>query len=212
MLTPQSTPHAKKWLRHYLALPTRHPIFGKIYHIDKKEIRFVYYQKKYYFCTHKLVKMKRQRIYIDTSIVGGFFDKEFEKETKMLFQRLENKDIIFVISDLLFKELENAPPNVKYLLDNYDKNFLEEVVATDEVSELADKYIAEKVVGRTSLDDCKHIALATINKVDVLASWNFKHIVNLERIKGYNGVNLKMGYSTIEIRNPKDLVYYGERI
>ena len=62
------------------------------------------------------------------------------------------------------------------------------------------------------MDDCKHIALATINKVDVLASWNFKHIVNLERIKGYNGVNLKMGYSTIEIRNPKDLVYYGEKI
>ena len=156
--------------------------------------------------------MKRQRIYIDTSIVGGFFDVEFEKETKMLFQRLENKEVIFVVSDLLFKELENAPSNVKYLLENYDKNSLEKVIATDEVSELADKYIAEKVVGRTSLDDCKHIALATINKVDVLASWNFKHIVNLERIKGYNGVNLKMGYSIIEIRNPKDLIYYGERI
>ena len=156
--------------------------------------------------------MKRQRIYIDTSIVGGFFDIEFEEETKMLFQRLENKEVIFVVSDLLFKELENAPSNVKYLLENYDKNSLEKVIATDEVSELADKYIAEKVVGRTSLDDCKHIALATINKVDVLASWNFKHIVNLERIKGYNGVNLKMGYSIIEIRNPKDLIYYGERI
>ena len=156
--------------------------------------------------------MKRQRIYIDTSIVGGFFDVEFEKETKMLFQRLENKEVIFVTSDLLFKELENAPSNVKYLLENYDKKFLEEVIATNEVSELAERYIAEKVVGRTSLDDCKHIAMATINKIDVLASWNFKHIVNLERIKGYNGVNLKMGYSTIEIRNPKDLVYYGERI
>jgi len=156
--------------------------------------------------------MKQQRIYIDTSIVGGFFDKEFEKETKMLFQRLEKEEVVFITSDLLFKELENAPPNVKYLLENYDKKFLEKAVATAEVDELAEKYIAEKVVGRTSLDDCKHIALATINKVDVLASWNFKHIVNLERIKGYNGVNLKMGYSTIEIRNPKDLVYYGERI
>ena len=156
--------------------------------------------------------MKQQRIYIDTSIVGGFFDKEFEKETKLLFQRLENKEIVFVTSDLLFKELENAPSNVKYLLENYDKNSLENIIATEEVSELADRYVTEKVVGRTSLDDCKHIALATINKVDVLASCNFKHIVNLERIKGYNGVNLKMGYSTIEIRNPKDLVYYGERI
>lgn len=55
--------------------------------------------------------------------------------------------------------------------------------------DLADKYISEKVVGLTSLEDCRHIALATINRVDVLASWNFKHIVNLERIKGYNSVN-----------------------
>ena len=63
-------------------------------------------------------------------------------------------------------------------------------------------------VGRTSLDDCRHIALATINKVDVLASWNFKHIVNLTRIRGYNAVNLKNGYFSLEIRNPKDLIDY----
>jgi predicted nucleic acid-binding protein len=156
--------------------------------------------------------MKRQRIYIDTSIVGGFFDEKFEKETKMLFQRLENKEFIFVISDLLFDELEEAPPRVRQLLDNYDKNLFEEIVSTNEVKELANKYIAEKVEGKTSLDDCKHIALATINKVDILASWNFKHIVNIVRIKGYNAVNLKNGYQSLEIRNPKDLIYYGEEI
>jgi len=155
--------------------------------------------------------MKRQRIYIDTSIVGGFFDTEFEKETKMLFQRLENKEIIFVISDLLFDELGDAPSNVKHLLNNYDKNCFEKVFGTDEVKELADKYVAEKVVGSTSLDDCRHIAFATIYNVDILVSWNFKHIVNIARIKGYNAVNLKNGYKTLEIRNPKDLVY-GERI
>ena len=122
--------------------------------------------------------MKRQRIYIDTSIVGGFFDVEFEKETKLLFQRLENKEIIFVISNLLQEELDDAPIHVKNLLKNFDKNNFEQVIVTDEVNRLADKYIAEKVVGKTSLDDCKHIALATINNVDILASWNFKHIVN----------------------------------
>ena len=68
------------------------------------------------------------------------------------------------------------------------------------------------VVGRTSLDDCRHIALATINKVDVLASWNFKHIVNLARIKGYNAVNLKNDYQILEIRNPKELINYGKEI
>jgi uncharacterized protein with ATP-grasp and redox domains len=152
--------------------------------------------------------MKQQRIYIDTSIVGGFFDIEFEKETKLLFNRLENKEVIFVVSDILIDELENAPSKVKYLLDNYDENSLEKIVLTDEAKELANKYITDNVIGKTSLDDCRHIALATINKVDVLASWNFKHIVNLNRIKGYNGVNMKNGYITLEIRNPKDLIDY----
>jgi hypothetical protein len=50
--------------------------------------------------------------------------------------------------------------------------------------------------------------MATLCKVDVLASWNFKHIVNLARIKGYNAVNLKKGYTTLEIRNPKELINY----
>ena len=150
--------------------------------------------------------MKQQRIYIDTSIVGGFFDTEFEKETKLLFERLKRKEIIFVVSTVLSKELYDAPEHVRNLLQKYDKSCFEEVQMTTEAEQLAKRYIAEKVVGKTSFEDCCHIALATIHKVDVLASWNFKHIVNLERIKGYNGVNLKMGYSVIEIRNPKDLV------
>jgi len=156
--------------------------------------------------------MKRQRIYIDTSVVGGFFDSMYEKETKLLFQRLENKEVIFVVSDMLREELKDAPEHVRNLLDNYSKEDFEIVVLTDEAKELAEKYIVEKVVGQTSLDDCRHIALATINKVDVLASWNFRHIVNLNRIKGYNAVNLKNGYITLEIRNPKDLIDYGKGI
>jgi hypothetical protein len=80
---------------------------------------------------------------------------------------------------------------------------------TEDAIQLADAYITEKVVGRTSLEDCRHIALATINRVDVLASWNFKHIVNLDRIKGYNSVNLRLGFPMIEIRSPKDLIKYG---
>ena len=154
--------------------------------------------------------MKQQRIYIDTSIVGGFFDKEFEKETKLLFQQLEDKEVIFVVSDLLREELKNAPELVKNLLGNYSDDCYEIVMQTNETKELADKYIVENVVGRTSLDDCRHIALATINNVDVLASWNFKHIVNLARIRGYNAVNIKNGYKTLEIRNPKELIDYGK--
>ena len=150
--------------------------------------------------------MKQQRIYIDTSVVGGFFDEEFEKETKLLFKRLENKEVIFVISSMLKTELFDAPEHIKTLLQKYDKSCFEEIQMTEEVKRLANRYIAEKVISKKCFEDCCHIALATIHKADVLASWNFKHIVNLDRIKGYNGVNLKMGYSTIEIRTPKELV------
>jgi predicted nucleic acid-binding protein len=151
----------------------------------------------------------RQRIYIDTSIVGGFFDEEFEIETKALFERLKNKEVIFVVSSVLKQELKNAPQHVQELLDKYDSDCFEHVLLTQEAIELADCYVAEKVVGKTCIEDCRHIAIATLNKVDVLVSWNFRHIVNLDRIKGYNGVNMKKGYAVIEIRNPKDLMKYG---
>ena len=149
-----------------------------------------------------------KRIYIDTSVIGGFFDSEFSEATQALFELLESKDVVFVISSVLKQELKKAPKHVRELLDKYEKDCFEHVLLTHEAIELADCYIAERVVGQTCVEDCRHIAVATLNKVDVLASWNFKHIVNLDRIKGYNGVNMKYGYTTIEIRNPKELISY----
>lgn len=152
----------------------------------------------------------KQRIYIDTSVVGGYFDEEFKEATIPLFERFEKGEVIFVISNLLDLELLNAPEQVKQHLLKYPFENFERVYLTEEAIKLAETYIEEKVVGKTSLEDCRHIALATLNKVDVLASWNFKHIVNLDRIKGYNSVNLRLGYSMIEIRSPKDLIKYGD--
>lgn len=83
---------------------------------------------------------------------------------------------------------------------------MEFISGTRESDRLADRYVAEKVIGRTSLADCQHIAIATINNAEVLASWNFKHIVNLNRIRGYNSVNLKEGLRILEIRSPKELI------
>ena len=121
---------------------------------------------------------------------------------------MNSKEVIFIISNVLQQELDKAPSNVKNLLSNYDPNCFEYIELTEEAIDLADKYIDEKVVGKTSVNDCRHIALATIFKADALVSWNFRHIVNLNRIKGYNGVNLKHGYSIVEIRSPKELVKY----
>ena len=134
---------------------------------------------------------------------------EFKDPTQRLFKRLEDNEVRFVISDLLELELIQAPKHVNELLLKYPTDRFERIELTEEIMTLADRYITEKVVGRSSLEDCRHIALATVNRVDVLASWNFKHIVNLDRIKGYNSVNLRLGYPTIEIRTPQELVSYG---
>ena len=73
---------------------------------------------------------------------------------------------------------------------------------------MADQYIFEKVAGESSRADCFHVAIATIQKIDLLVSWNFKHIVNIEKIHGYNAVNIKNGFQTLEIRNPREAFDY----
>jgi predicted nucleic acid-binding protein len=150
-----------------------------------------------------------QRFYFDTSVFGGVYDIEFEEETLQLFERVKLGKIICMFSDLTETELLKAPENVRTYFKNLPEENLEKVFVNAEIIELATKYIEEKVVGKTSFDDCLHIATATLYKADILVSWNFKHIVNLDRIKGYNSVNLRLGYSMIEIRSPKDLVNYG---
>lgn len=83
---------------------------------------------------------------------------------------------------------------------------MEKILLTQDAAQLANEYISAKVVGQTSRADCQHIVMATLAKVDVLASWNFKHIVNLDKIRGYNGINYKLGHNMIEIRTPKEII------
>ncbi len=150
--------------------------------------------------------MRIPRLYFDTSVFGGIFDIEFQQETKLLFEMIKNGELICVYSDLCEFELENAPEKVKQHFLNLDKNQTEFVEITEEINQLAQEYVNEKVVGETSIDDCRHIACATMNNVDYLISWNFKHIVNVFRIRGYNAINIKNGHKQLDIRSPKDII------
>ncbi len=150
----------------------------------------------------------KQRFYIDTSVLGGLFDVEFEKETTLLFEKVKLGQIICVYSNLTESELSKAPDSVRHFFETLSEDQKEKVQVTPDALKLAQAYVAEKVVGETSLDDCIHIATATIHKVDLLVSWNFKHIVNVYRIRGYNSVNLKLGYTNINIHSPKEIVGY----
>ena len=150
----------------------------------------------------------KQRIYIDTSVFGGYFDEEFAEHTIPLFDRLKNNEFTLLFSTVTQDELENAPGKVKDLVKSLKVESTEFLDTTDEAVDLAMEYITEKVVGQTSYADCLHIALATINRADFLVSWNFKHIVNVQRIRGYNSINIKNGYRQIEIRSPREFEKY----
>lgn len=146
-----------------------------------------------------------QKFYLDTSVFGGIYDSEFEEETTLLFEKIALGQVKCIYSNLTEKELMNAPERVLAFFNNLKNEHKEKVEVSAEALKLAKTYVDEKVVGETSLDDCIHIAVATLHKVDILVSWNFKHIVNVYRIRGYNSVNLKLGHSTQNIQLKKQL-------
>ena len=104
-------------------------------------------------------------------------------------------------------ELEGAPEDVKDVLHGIPQGSIEYVFLNEESLSLAGTYLKEDVIAENSIADARHIAIATIERVDVLVSWNFKHIVNLNRIHLVNSVNLKLGYPLIEIRSPLEVIY-----
>lgn len=147
------------------------------------------------------------KVYVDTSVFGGCFDAEFEEWSNKLIEEFKLGLKVLIISDLTLKELEEAPADVKNLVGEIPGEHKEYVILNDEARDLASHYIEEGVVSDGYLVDAQHIAIATVNRVDILVSWNFRHIVNLTKIRLYNSVNLKYGYSLLEIRSPREVLY-----
>ena len=157
----------------------------------------------------ELDKMK-PRIYIDTSVIGGCEDEEFSRWSIQLFEEFRQGLKTAVISNLTRQELEGAPEKVKQILLSLPDINMENVILT-EISEcLAQNYIDDGVVGSRHIVDAQHIALASVERVDVLVSWNFQHIVNIDRIHAFNSVNLKLGYPMLEIRSPREVIHEKE--
>ena len=148
------------------------------------------------------------RVYIDTSVVGGYFDDEFEDDTKAFFKRIFNKEFLVHFSEVSETELSLAPDFVKELKTKIPSDCYKYLELDNESRDLAQAYINEKILEKVSLNDAYHIAIATINRLDVLVSWNFKHIVNFDKIRLFNSINLRLGYPMLDIRSPRELIRY----
>jgi hypothetical protein len=147
----------------------------------------------------------RTRIYVDASVVGGCEDDEFAVHSLRLMEAFARGEFVFVISDLTVQELAAAPRGVRNRVALVPEEFIEALQLDADARDLAEAYIAADVVTARMRADAQHIAIATVARVDAVVSWNFKHIVNLQRIHGYNSVNLRLGYPMIEIRTPREV-------
>ena len=149
----------------------------------------------------------KPRIYLDTSVIGGCEDEEFAFGSHRLIAEFHAGAMIAVISDLMLQELAQAPASVQKIVEMFPAENVEEVFLTAEALALARKYVGDRVVTPKHMVDAQHIAVASVERVDVLVSWNFKQIVNLGRIRAFNAVNLKLGYPMLEIRSPREVSY-----
>ena len=148
----------------------------------------------------------KPRIYVDASVVGGCEDDEFAEHSVRLMDCFVRGDFVLVVSTLTVQELAAAPDEVHRHLVSVPEAHIETLQLDAEARELAEAYIAEGVITAKMRADAQHIAIATVSRVNVLVSWNFKHIVNLYRIRGYNSVNLRRGYPALEIRAPREVL------
>ena len=152
------------------------------------------------------MKTKKLRVYADTSVFGGYFDPEFSIESIGFFKRVKSGDLILLLSDIVIAEINVAPGRVKELMDSLSISQIEAIETTKEILELRNAYLKAGIIGPKWSNDAAHVASATINRADAIVSWNFKHIVRLDKMKAYNQVNLAQGYGIITIITPKEVL------
>jgi len=148
-----------------------------------------------------------ERVYVDNSVVSGMFDEnDHPARVKPFWDAVFNGKIHVVLSDVVDREVEDSPQHVREFYQTIPESQIERIVSTDESDALAERYIAEGIVTKNSLNDSLHVALASVAGVDVLVSFNCTHIVKLNRIRRYNGINMVLGYPQIEIRTPDEVI------
>lgn len=149
------------------------------------------------------------RIYADTSVFGGVFDEEFEWASNTFFDAVRKVRFLLVTSELVREEIQAGPGSVQKLFhDILPVAEIAEISA--ETLKLQQAYMDAGIVPKKYSTDALHVVLATTSQESLIVSWNFKHIVNFQKIPLYNAVNTLHGYREIAIYSPLEVVEYEE--
>jgi len=145
-------------------------------------------------------------LYLDTSVIGGYYDPEFLDDTRALWRLMEAGRFAFLTSVVVEQEIAGAPERVRALMR---ATFAGAALLplSREADELGMAYLAQKVVPPDYEDDAYHVAVCTVARLDYLVSWNFKHLANARRESGFNAVNLLQGYPPMRIVAPTFLIH-----
>jgi predicted nucleic acid-binding protein len=144
-------------------------------------------------------------VYADTSVYGGVYDDEFSVASCRFFESVRRTSFQLVLSEIVHRELSFAPVQIQGLFFEMLPHAILAPV-TEEAITLQHAYIAAGIVTTKSLDDALHVALATISGCDLIISWNFKHIVNFQKIPMFNAVNTLHGYRSLMIYSPLEVI------
>jgi predicted nucleic acid-binding protein len=149
--------------------------------------------------------MKPLRVYADTSVFGGCFDAEFEAESERFFDLVRAGRVKLLLSEVVVRELAGAPVRVRELLSSLPEGAVAPVALTRDVIDLRNAYLAAGILDPQSTDDATHVAAATVARADAIVSWNFKHIVRIDKMRAYNQVNLQTGFGLLSIVSPQEV-------
>jgi predicted nucleic acid-binding protein len=151
--------------------------------------------------------VKNPTLYLDTSIIGGCFDEEFRTATRELFRQADLGLYQLFVSAVTENEIQNAPSEIKEFFTETFAEADQILPLTGESEKLARAYVAAGVVSPKYVDDARHVAIATVEQVGLIVSWNFKHLANYRRETGFNAVNRLQGYRPVRILTPRELIY-----
>lgn len=155
--------------------------------------------------------MRRLSLYVDSSVWNMQFDDHAPDLQRLTIEFMsvakEGVYEIFV-SEVVIAELSKAPserrPALRSLLESTSPSML---LVDEEVSDLANSYIRNAVMPPSARADAFHLALATVHGLDVLVSWNYRHLANVRRRMKVLSHNMAQGYShPLEIVTPAEVI------
>jgi len=157
------------------------------------------------------VRGKKLRVYVDTSVFGGCFDPEYAAHSCRFFELVRSGRIIALVSQVVVDELNEAPAEVRNIFGSLPTASISPVELTPDIIALRNAYLAAGILGPRWVDDATHVAAATVARADAIVSWNFKHIVRVDKMRSYNQVNLLAGFGLLSIVSPQEVRFDEEK-